>query len=79
MTVYILHLSELAVSTSERVEIISGGANTVLNALPPRRRAALFGRRLPFRVIVVNDDCRPVLVIEAEALLLFLTGGAAGG
>ncbi|GAA0328806.1 hypothetical protein GCM10009087_43770 [Sphingomonas oligophenolica] len=66
MPVYFLHLWELAATQAEWAEIVAGGAPRVLNALPPRRRAALFGRALPFRVVVVNGDCCPVLFIQSD-------------
>jgi hypothetical protein len=71
MPVYILHLWELDAPCEEWVEIVAAGAATVLNALPPRRRAALFGRALPFRVILVDEDCRPVLVIPPDLVAIF--------
>lgn len=71
MPVYILHLSELAAPCDDWADIVAGGAARVLNALPPRRRSALFGRDLPFRVIVVDEDCCPVLVIQAEMIAVF--------
>jgi hypothetical protein len=71
MPVYMLHLWELAVPCCEWANVVAGGAARVLNALPPRRRSALFGRDLPFRVIVVDEDCRPVLVIQPDAITLF--------
>jgi hypothetical protein len=71
MAVYILHLSELAVSHGDCAEIVAGGGARVLDALPPRRRAALFGRALPFRVIVVDEDCCPVVFIPAEMVAAF--------
>jgi len=70
MPVYILHLSELAAPCCTS-EVIAGGAARVLDALPPRRRAALFGCALPFRIIVVNEDCCPVLFIPAEMVAGF--------
>ena len=82
MPVYILHLSELAAPRGEHGNIVAGGAACVLNALPPRRRSALFGRDLPFRVIVVDEDCCPVLVIQPDMIAGFaqchgrLKGGA---
>ena len=69
--VYILHLSELAVQRGDWADVVAGGATRVLDALPPRRRAALFGRELPFRIIVVNEDCCPVIVISAEMVTVF--------
>jgi hypothetical protein len=71
MPVYILQLSELGAPRSEWADIVAGGAARLLNALPPRRRAALFGRALPFRVIVVDEDCRPVLVIKPDMITMF--------
>jgi hypothetical protein len=71
MPVYILHLSELAAPCGEWADIVAGGAARVLNALAPRRRAALFGRELPFRVIVVDEDCCPVLLIQADMITVF--------
>ena len=71
MPVYMLHLSELAAPCCEWADIVAGGAVRVLNALPPRRRSALFGRALPFRVIVIDEDCCPVLVIPAEMVAVF--------
>lgn len=71
MPVYILHLSELAAPCGEHAEIVAGGAARVLNALAPRRRSALFGRDLPFRVIVVDGNCCPVLVIQPDAITVF--------
>lgn len=71
MPVYILHLSELGAPCSDWADIVAGGAACVLNALPPRRRSALFGRDLPFRVIVVDEDCCPVLVIQADMIAVF--------
>lgn len=71
MTVYILHLSELCVSHGDCADIVADGPARVLAALPPRRRAALFGRALPFRIIVVNEHCCPVIVIPAEIVVAF--------
>jgi hypothetical protein len=82
MPVYMLHLSELAVPCSDWADIVAGGAARVLNALPPRRRSALFGRELPFRVIVVDEACCPVLIIQPDMIATFaachgrLNGGA---
>jgi len=84
MPVYILHLSELAAPCDDWVDIVAEGAARVLNALPPRRRSALFGRDLPFRVIVVDQDCCPVLVIPPDIISMFaachgrLNDGGAG-
>jgi anti-sigma factor RsiW len=69
--VYILHLSELAVPCGDHAHIVAAGAARVLNALPPRRRSALFGRDLPFRVVVVDGDCCPVLVIQPDMITVF--------
>ena len=71
MPVYILHLCELAASCGDWAEIVAGGAARVLNALPPRRRAALFGRALPFRIVVVQEDCSPVLFIQPDMVAVF--------
>jgi len=71
MPVYILHLSELAAPCGDWAEIVAGGAARVLNALPPRRRAALFGRALPFRIVVVEEDCCPVLFIQPDMVAVF--------
>ncbi|MEO9132759.1 MAG: hypothetical protein ABI240_16355 [Sphingomonas sp.] len=71
MTVYILHLSELGAQYGDGADLAAGGAMRVLDALPPRRRSALFGRALPFRIIVVNEDCCPVIVIPADMVAVF--------
>jgi len=71
MPVYILHLSELASQHGDRADLVAGGAVRVLEALPPRRRAALFGRALPFRIIVVDEDCCPLVFIPAEMVAIF--------
>ncbi len=71
MPVYILHLSELAAPCGDLAEIVAAGAARVLNALPPRRRAALFGRALPFRIVVVDEDCCPVLFIQPDMVAVF--------
>ncbi|MEO6214862.1 MAG: hypothetical protein ABIO86_02435 [Sphingomonas sp.] len=82
MPVYMLHLSELSAPCCEWADIVAGGAVRVLNALPPRRRSALFGRELPFRVIVVDEACCPVLVIQPDMIAVYaachgrLNGGA---
>ena len=71
LPVYILHLFELVARPGDPAELICEGATRVLDALPPRRRAALFGRALPFRIVVVNDDCCPVLFIHADMVAAF--------
>jgi hypothetical protein len=71
MPVYILHLSELAAQHGDGADIVARGAARVLEALPPRRRAALFGRALPFRIVVVDGDCCPLVFIPAEMVAVF--------
>jgi hypothetical protein len=71
MPVYMLHLSELAAPCGEWADIVAGGAERVLSALPPRRRSALFGLDLPFRVVIVDEDCCPVLTIQPDMVAVF--------